>query len=143
MLAEANGRTGLITLSAHKGASDQPRLNGPGKARREGVSDITPPHKKKTEMSEQLYIFNDEQLRPDVKRPQRSGGSQHFQVRRDECSICRDLDRHPKSLFGEHLLISAAKAAVHVPLSEREKNIINTLRYEKEETETEIEPDCP
>ena len=59
-----------------------------------------------------------------------AGGGQHFSVSREECSICRNLDRHPKAsgLFGEHLFISAAKAAIHVPLSCREQHIVDKLK---------------
>ena len=78
-----------------------------------------------------LYVYPEELLSVSDMQIM-AGGGQHFQVRRDECSICRDLDRHPKSLFGEHLLISAAKAAakaaVHVPLSRREQLIVDKLK---------------
>lgn len=78
-----------------------------------------------------LYVYPEELL--SVSDMQIiAGGGQHFQVSREECEICRDLDKHPKSLFGEHLLISAAKAAakaaVHVPLSRREQLIVDRLK---------------
>lgn len=65
-----------------------------------------------------------------------------FSVRRDECCLIRDLDLHPKKggLFGDHLLISKAKAeekeaaksqrvtdekaTTPIPLSERERKIV-------------------
>ena len=68
-----------------------------------------------------------------------------FSVSRDECRIIKDLDLHPKKggLFGDHLLISTEKAkeketaknqrptgkksSTPIPLSERERKIIQTL----------------
>ncbi len=68
-----------------------------------------------------------------------------FSVSRDECRIIKDLDLHPKKggLFGDHLLISTEKAkeketaknqrptgkksSTSIPLSERERKIIQTL----------------
>lgn len=65
-----------------------------------------------------------------------------FRVSRDECCLIRDLDCHPKKggLFGDHLLISTAKArekekaksqrvtgeriTTTIPLSERERKIV-------------------
>ena len=84
-------------------------------------------------------------------------GNLQFSVRRNEAVIVRNLDNHPKKsgLFGEHLLISEASAvkasavkaaavkaaekkaaekkaaaakAIPVPLSDREKRIINNLK---------------
>ena len=58
-------------------------------------------------------------------------------VRRNECVIIRDLDRHPKGggLFGDHFLISAekgaekeaARQAIPIELSPREIRIIKNL----------------
>ena len=71
-----------------------------------------------------------------------------FSVSRDECRIIRDLDCHPKKggLFGDHLLISSAKArekeaaksksqtrektVTPIPLSEREKKIVSQLNQD-------------
>ena len=71
-----------------------------------------------------------------------------FSVSRDECRIIRDLDCHPKKggLFGDHLLISSAKArekeaaksksqtrektVTPFPLSEREKKIVSQLNQD-------------
>ena len=62
-------------------------------------------------------------------------GNLPFSVNRNEAVIVKNLDKHPKGgLFGAHLLISeaaAVKAAavkeIPIPLSEREKRIINNL----------------
>lgn len=72
-----------------------------------------------------------------------------FSVSRDECRIIRDLDLHPKrgGLFGDHLLISTAKAkekenakshkttgekvTIPIPLSERERKIVLKLNQDK------------
>ena len=63
-------------------------------------------------------------------------GNLPFSVNRNEAVIVKNLDKHPKKggLFGHHLLISeaaAVKAAavkeIPIPLSEREKRIINNL----------------
>ena len=37
-------------------------------------------------------------------------GGVEFAVKRSECQIVKNLDNHPKSLFGEHILLSSAKA---------------------------------
>ncbi len=68
-----------------------------------------------------------------------------FSVSRDECRIIRDLDLHPKKggLFGDHFLISTEKAreketaksqkvtgekaTTPIPLSERERKIVEKL----------------
>lgn len=62
-----------------------------------------------------------------------------FEVHRGESTMVRNLDRHPfpeKGLFGNHLLISDAKAQakekpvenkILVELSERERKIIERL----------------
>lgn len=72
-------------------------------------------------------------------------GGIDFVVRRSECVRVRSLDLHPKrgGLFGDHFLISKAKAkaiakaiakakakakrAIHIPLSEREQRIVARL----------------
>lgn len=64
-------------------------------------------------------------------------GGIDFSVRRSEAEIVRNLDNHPtrrKGLFGDHLLLSSAKAAakaeikaIPIPLSERERRIVNRL----------------
>ena len=63
-------------------------------------------------------------------------GNLPFSVNRNEAVIVKNLDKHPKKggLFGTHLLISEAAAvkaaavkAIPIPLSEREKRIINNL----------------
>ena len=64
-------------------------------------------------------------------------GDYDFIIHRDECQIVRDLDHHPKAsgLFGDHLLLSSAKAAakaaairaIPVTLSDKEKRIISRL----------------
>ena len=71
-----------------------------------------------------------------------------FSVSRDECRIIKDLDCHPKKggLFGDHLLITTAKAKeketaknhratgekrkTPIPLSEREKKIVLQLNQD-------------
>lgn len=69
-------------------------------------------------------------------------GNLPFSVKRSEAVLVRNLDKHPKKsgLFGDHLLISksaavkaaavkaAAVKAIPIPLSEREKRIINNLK---------------
>jgi len=37
-------------------------------------------------------------------------GGVEFSVKRNECQIVKNLDNHPKQLFGEHILLSSAKA---------------------------------
>lgn len=63
-------------------------------------------------------------------------GNIPFSIHRDEAVLVSNLDNHPKKggLFGAHLLISEAAAvkaaavkAIPIPLSEREKRIINNL----------------
>lgn len=70
-------------------------------------------------------------------------GDYDFIIHRDECQIVRDLNHHPKGLFGDHLLLSsgkaaakvaakaaaeaAAKAALPISLSDKEKRIISRL----------------
>lgn len=63
-------------------------------------------------------------------------GNLSFSINRDEAVLIRNLDNHPKKggLFGVHLLISesaavkaAEKKAIPIPLSDREKRIINNL----------------
>ena len=71
-----------------------------------------------------------------------AAGGVDFQVLRSEAHIIGGLDNHPKgksALFGDHLLISQAKAQakakakakaqaiIPIPLSEREKKIIENL----------------
>ena len=41
-------------------------------------------------------------------------GDYDFIIHRDECQIVRDLNHHPKGLFGDHLLLSSGKAAAKV-----------------------------
>ena len=73
-------------------------------------------------------------------------GNLPFSVNRNEALIVRNLDNHPKKgLFGDHLLVSelaavkaaavkaaakaaAEKKAIPIPLSDREKRIINNLK---------------
>ena len=62
-----------------------------------------------------------------------------FKVRPSECVVIRNLDRHPKQLFGKHLLLSdsaaklaaaklaAAKNEHVIELSARERRIIDRL----------------
>ena len=56
-----------------------------------------------------------------------------FAVSRAESEVVRDLDLHPKSggLFGDHLMLSAAKAAakaaIHIKLSPREQRLVERL----------------
>lgn len=57
-----------------------------------------------------------------------------FSVTRREAIVVKSLDNHPKgkgALFGDHLLTAAAKAAakaaVHIRLSEREQRIVSKL----------------
>ena len=78
-------------------------------------------------------------------------GGCEFSVSRDECQIIKNLDNHPKSLFGEHILLSSSKAEEKerarilaqeqaerkrqersgmigtIPLSDRERKIIEKL----------------
>ena len=78
-------------------------------------------------------------------------GGVEFAVKRSECQILKNLDNHPKSLFGEHILLSSAKAEEKesaktlaqdnaerqrlersgmsgvIPLSERERRIVERL----------------
>lgn len=78
-------------------------------------------------------------------------GGVEFSVKRNECQIVKNLDNHPKQLFGEHILLSSAKAeekesakalaqeqAEHqrlaqreameiIPLSDRERRIVERL----------------
>ena len=65
-----------------------------------------------------------------------------LEIRRDEAEFINDLDNHPASLFGSHLLVArqaaerarqAAERArtIHVPLSERERKIVEKLSTKK------------
>lgn len=68
-------------------------------------------------------------------------GGIDFNVKRSESKIIRDIDNHPKAsgLYGDHFLISSAKAAakaatkaaaqnaIPIELSPREKRIVNGL----------------
>ena len=59
-------------------------------------------------------------------------GGIEFSISRSEGVPVENIDNHPnRKLFGSHLLVTAAKAAakaaIHVELSPREKNIINNL----------------
>ena len=79
-----------------------------------------------------------------------SKGDEDFRVSRKECEIIQNLDFHKNGLFGDHLLVSksaAARAAVAraavaklkiVKLSEREKKIVATLRYQQESTDANV-----
>ena len=76
-------------------------------------------------------------------------GGIDFAVRRTEAAVIRNLDRHPKQLFGKHLLLSdaaaklaaaklaAAKLAAAsfvtvIPLSDRERKIVQRLNEANE-----------
>lgn len=73
-------------------------------------------------------------------------GGVEFAVRRAECVRARNLDNHPKrgGLFGDHLFISTAKGRAKerakerarnvfpVPLSERERRIVESLGNHQE-----------
>lgn len=83
-------------------------------------------------------------------------GGVEFVVKRSECQIVKNLDNHPKSLFGEHILLSSAKAEEKesaktlaqdnaerqrlersgmsgvIPLSERERRIVERLNQNHE-----------
>ena len=50
-------------------------------------------------------------------------GGVEFAVKREDCQIVKNLDNHPKSLFGEHLLLSSAKT--------KEKESAKTLAKEQ------------
>ena len=79
-----------------------------------------------------------------------SKGDEDFRVSRKECEIIQNLDFHKNGLFADHLLVSksaAARAAVAraavaklkiVKLSEREKKIVDTLRYQQESTDANV-----
>lgn len=64
-------------------------------------------------------------------------GGIDFAVLRQECTVVRELDHHPKGsgLFGDHFLLSAAKAAakaaaldvIQIELSRREQRIVEQL----------------
>ena len=77
-------------------------------------------------------------------------GGVEFSVKRNECQIVKNLDNHPKQLFGEHILLSMPKAgekegalvkskeaarlraeqsgmSVDIELSERERRIVERL----------------
>ena len=69
-----------------------------------------------------------------------ANGGLDFSISRDQCVIVRDIDNHPKGLFGDHLLTTtdiaaakeaakeAAKRIIHVPLSERERRVVEALQ---------------
>lgn len=73
-------------------------------------------------------------------------GGVFYSVHRDEAVIIKDLDRHPKAsgLFCEHLLVAQAQAqahaqahaqaqrAIHIPLSMRERKIVEQLSKQNE-----------
>ena len=64
-------------------------------------------------------------------------GGLDFAVLRSESAVVRDIDRHPKGsgLFGDHLMLSAAKAAakasaqnvIKIELSPRERRLVEEL----------------
>lgn len=77
-------------------------------------------------------------------------GGVEFSVKRDECQIVKNLDNHPKQLFGEHILLSMQKAgekegalvkskeaarlraeqsgmSIDIELSDRERRIVERL----------------
>ena len=63
-----------------------------------------------------------------------ANGDADFSVSRQEAVVVRNLDLHPKGLFGDHLLVSkaaAAKAAaakaIPIELSEREQELVKDL----------------
>ena len=56
-------------------------------------------------------------------------GGVEFAVKRSECQIVKNLDNHPKSLFGEHILLSSAKA--------EEKESAKTLAQEQAKVKAE------
>lgn len=90
------------------------------------------------------YSYPDEVLSvSDVQTICRGGID--FSVRRGEAAVIRNLDNHPskrKGLFGDHFLLSAAKAAaktaakaaarkiIPITLSERERRIVSRLGKE-------------
>ena len=84
-------------------------------------------------------------------------GGVEFSVNRNECQIVKNLDNHPKSLFGEHLLISSSKASekeaaklkaqeqakakaeiekaglsIDIDLSDRERRIVEKLEQQQQ-----------
>jgi hypothetical protein len=81
-------------------------------------------------------------------------GGVEFSVKRDECQIVKNLDNHPKQLFGEHILLSMQKAgekegalvkskeaarlraeqsgmSVDIELSSRERRIVERLNGQR------------
>ena len=79
-----------------------------------------------------VYRYPEEMLSVSDMQTMAHGG-RRFDVRRSECVVVRNLDNAPKKgLFGNRLLITAAKAAakaaIPVPLSDREKKIIKGLK---------------
>lgn len=81
-------------------------------------------------------------------------GGVEFSVKRNECQIVKNLDNHPKQLFGEHILLSMPKAgekegalvkskeaarlraeqsgmSVDIELSERERRIVERLNGQR------------
>jgi hypothetical protein len=81
-------------------------------------------------------------------------GGVEFAVKRNECQIVKNLDNHPKQLFGEHILLSMQKAgekegalvrskeaarlraeqsgmSIEINLSERERRIIERLNRDE------------
>ena len=86
-----------------------------------------------TKANLQAYEYPEELLSVSDMQTICKGGID-FSVSRSEGAIIKKLTHHPKKsgLFGEHILIStakaAAKAAAKVPLSESEKEIVQQLK---------------
>lgn len=81
------------------------------------------------------YVYPDEILSVSDMQAICNGGVD-FSVSRKEAQVVRNMDNHPKKagLFGNHLLLARAKAraihaihAIHIPLSPRERRIVEAL----------------
>lgn len=65
-------------------------------------------------------------------------GGLDFSVNRNECQIVRNIDNHPKSLFGDHILLSSSKADEKTEAVDRAKEYIR-MKIEKSDTYFNIE----
>ena len=87
-----------------------------------------------TKVNLPFYVYPEEVLSVSDMQSICRGGLD-FSVSRSECEVIRKLDHHPKGkggLFGDHFMLSAAKAAakaaIKIELSEREKRMVNAMK---------------